>query len=355
MAFNPQEAAEILKILYQQTGQIRIELEFARSLFLAGNLADAKAQFIHILSEDMPITVRDKVEYYLSEIQKRQSFKFTIGLYEDSNPGYVTSTRTVSIFGQTLSYQPAQNTNSSPGLAVAVAAEREIVPQSNYFSQINANTVTFQTSAFNKQDFDASISKRWQGYDYKDLRAGYETMYYGGYVLYNYPYVSTKFVFNEPSQDYYGFMVKGGTLNYPQYTYLNGSQTQGNVFYNHNITRNLTLYTEVGGDSTIATQSAYSSRGFYGTLGTQVAEDSTQLQATLKASRSQRNYWQSDPFWGEVRQDSGNTYYFSITKRDFYIMGLRPSIDITYQTNNSSIPYFSYTKLFGGLFFTNVY
>ena len=355
MSSNPEEAVEVLKLLYQETGAVRIELEFARSLFLTGNLADAKAQFIHILNQSIPITVRDKVEYYLSEIQKRQTLKFTIGLFQDSNPGYVTSTRTVSIFGQTLSYQPAQNTNSATGLAVALDAEREIVPQSGYFAQVNVNTVTFQTSAFNKQDLDASFVKRWQGYDYKDLRAGYETMYYGGSVLYNYPYLSSRFVFNQPNQDYYGFMVKGGTLNYPLYTYLNGSQTQANVFYNHNITRNLTAYFEVGGDSTIATESAYSSRGMYGTIGTQIAEDSTQLQASLKASRLQRNYWQSDPFWGQVRQDSGQLYFFSVTKRDLYILGLRPSIDITYQSNNSSIPYFSYNKVFGGIFFKNVY
>ena len=355
MSSNPEEAVEILKLLYQETGAVRIELEFARSLFLTGNLADAKAQFIHILNQSIPITVRDKVEYYLSEIQKRQTLKFTIGLFQDSNPGYVTSTRTVSIFGQTLSYQPAQNTNSATGLAVALDAEREIIPQSGYFAQVNVNTVTFQTSAFNKQDLDASFVKRWQGYDYKDLRAGYETMYYGGSVLYNYPYLSSRFVFNQPNQDYYGFMVKGGTLNYPLYTYLNGSQTQANVFYNHNITRNLTAYFEVGGDSTIATESAYSSRGMYGTIGTQIAEDSTQLQASLKASRLQRNYWQSDPFWGQVRQDSGQLYFFSVTKRDLYILGLRPSIDITYQSNNSSIPYFSYNKVFGGIFFKNVY
>ena len=355
MSSSPKEAVEVFKILYQITGQTRVELELARSLFLAGNLADARAQFIDVLSKPIPITVRDKVEYYLSEIQKRQSLKFTIGFYQDSNPGYVTSARTVSIFGQTLSYQPAQNTNPELGLAVALAAEREIIPESGYFAQVNVNTATFQTSAFNKQDIDGSLTKRWQGYDYKDLKAGYETMYYGGYVLYNFPYLATRFVFNEPNQDYYGFMVKGGTLNYPQYTYLNGTQTQANVFYNHNITRNLSLYTELGGDSTIATQSAYSSRGFYGTVGTQIAEDFSQLQATLKATRLQRNYWQSDPFWGQVRQDSGQIYYFSVTKRNFYILGLRPSIDITYQTNNSSIPYFSYNKVFGGIFFTNVY
>jgi hypothetical protein len=355
MESNPAEAVEVFKILYQLTAAVRVELELARSLFLSGNLLDAKAQFIDILSKPIPITVRDKVEYYLSEIQKRQSVKVIIGIYQDSNPGYVTSARTVSIFGQTLSYQPAQNTNSETALAVGLEAERELLPQSGYFAQANINTSTFQTSAFNKQDIDLSLTKRWQGYDYKDLRIGNDTMYYGGSILYNYPYVSSRFVFNEPNQDYYGFLVKAGTLNYPSYAYLNGSQTQANVFYNHNLTQNLTAYLEVGGDSTPATQPAYSSHGFYGTIGTQIAEDSTQLQANLKASLLQRNYWDSDPFWGQVRRDSGQLYFLSITKRDLYVLGLRPSIDITYQSNNSTIPFFTYNKLFGGIFFKNVY
>lgn len=355
MSTNPEEAVEIFKILYQTTGAIRIELELARSLFLSGNLADAKAQFIHVLSQPIPITVRDKVEYYLTEIQKRQSFKLTVGLYQDSNPGYITSARTVSIFGQTLSYQPAQNTNSETGLSLGLEAEREIVPQSGYFAQVNVNTATYQTSAFNKQDVDFNLTKRWQGYDYKDLRIGNDTMYYGGAILYNYPYISSRFVFNLPNQNYYGFLVKTGTLNYPSYTYLNGSQTQANVFYNHNLTRNLTAYFEIGADTTPASQPAYSSHGVYGTLGTQFAEDSTQLQANLKASVIQRNYWDSDPFWGQVRRDSGQIYYLSITKRDLYILGLRPSIDFTYQINNSTIPFFAYNKMFGGIFFKNVY
>jgi hypothetical protein len=355
MESDPAEAVEIFKILYQLTAAVRIELELARSLFLSGNLPDAKAQFIDILNKSIPITVRDKVEYYLSEIQKRQNVKVVIGIYQDSNPGYVTSARTVSIFGQTLSYQPAQNTNSETALAVGLEAERELLPQSGYFVQANVNTSTYQTSAFNKQNIDVNFTKRWQGYDYKDLRIGNDSMYYGGSILYNYPYVSSRFVFNESNQDYYGFLVKAGTLNYPSYSYLNGSQTQGNVFYNHNLTQNLTAYLEVGGDSTPATQPAYSSHGFYGTIGTQIADDSTQLQANLKASLLQRNYWDSDPFWGLVRRDSGQLYFLSIIKRDLYVLGLRPSIDITYQSNNSTIPFFTYNKIFGGIFFKNVY
>ena len=357
MGLNPNLAAQIFADLYQDTQAVRVQLEWARSLYLAGRLSEAKVQFIDILNkpESIPITVRDKVEWYMSEIQKQQSFKFTISLFQDSNPGYITSTRTVSILGQTLSYQPAQPAQTETALNVGVQAEREIGDGSGYFAQLGANTLTYKTSGYNKQIYDASLSKRWQDYNYKDLKVGFETMYYGGYTYYNYPYVSTRFVFNAANQDYYGFNLKGGTIDYPTYTYLSGTQALTSAFYNHNITRNLTAYFEAGVDRTSATQQAYSSYGMYATVGTQIAHDATNVQATLKASVLQRNYWESDPLWGQVRQDAGKLYFFSVTKRDLYILGLRPSIDITYQSNNSSIPFFTYSKVIGGISFTNVY
>lgn len=355
MQSDPNEAVAILRPLYEQTQAVRIQLELARSLYLAGNLSEAKTEFIVLINKSIPITVRDKVEWYLSEIQKRDSVKVTIGLYQDSNPGYITSARTVSIFGQTLSYQPAQNTNAETGLAVGLEAERELIPQSGLFAQANLNTATYSTNAFNKQDIDVSVVKRWQGYDYKDLRFGYDTFFYGGNVLFTYPYASSRWVFNLPNQDYYGFLIKGGPMNYPTYTYLSGSQTLANIFYNHNITNNFTAYVETGADRTPASQAAYSSYGFYGTLGTQIAHDASNVQANLKATASQRNYWDSDPLWGQVRRDSGRLYTASITKRDWYILGMRPSIEVVYQTNQSAIPFFSYNKLFGGLFLKNVY
>jgi hypothetical protein len=355
MGSDPNRAATIFGELYSETKAVRVQLEFARSLYLAGRLAEAKIQFIDVLNKPIPIVVRDKVEWYMSEIQKQQSFKFVFGVFQDSNPGFVTSARTMSIMGQTLSYQPAQPTHSETALNIGAELEREIAPKSGIYAQVGANTVTYQTEAFNKQTYDASVTKRWEGFNYKDLKVGYQTMYFGGYTLYNNPYISTRFVFNGSNQDYYGFNAKTGTLNYPSYTYLNGSQTLASGFYNHNITRNLTAYFEAGADATPATQPAYSSHGAYATVGTQIAQDSTHLQATLKASLLQRNYWESDPFWGQVRRDAGQLYFFSLTKRNLYILGLRPSIDITYQTNNSTIPFFTYNKLFGGIFFKNVY
>lgn len=357
MGPNPNLAAQIFAELYEETKAVRVQLEWARSLYLAGHLNQARVQFIDILNkpEFLPITVRDKVEWYIGQIQKQQSFKFTISLFQDSNPGYVTSTNTVSIMGQTLSYQPAQPAKTETALNVGVQAEREIGEGSGYFAQLGANTLTYQTSSFNKQIYDASFSKRWQDYDYKDLKVGIESMYYGGYAYYSYPYISTRFVFNSTNQDYYGFHLKGGAIDYPTYTYLSGNQALTSAFYNHNITHNLSAYLEAGIDRTTATQQAYSSYGMYTTIGTQMSHDATNVQATIKASALQRNYWDSDPLWGQVRQDAGRLYFFSITKRDFYILGLRPSIDVTYQSNTSSIPFFSYGKTIGGISFTNVY
>jgi hypothetical protein len=71
MGYSPEAAAAKFDELYQETKAPRIQLEWARSLYLAGRLSEAKEQFIDVINKEIPITVRDKIEWYLSEIQKR--------------------------------------------------------------------------------------------------------------------------------------------------------------------------------------------------------------------------------------------------------------------------------------------
>lgn len=355
MRTDVDQAVVVFRDLYAETGAIRVQLELARSLYLSEEFDQAKAQFIDILSKSIPITVRDKVEWYLSEIQKQQSAKFTIGVFQDTNPGQITSERTFELFGQLFEYQPPAPTTTQTALNVTVQAEREIKRRSGLYAQANVSTLTYEASAYNKQVIDLSLAKRWEDYDYKDLRAGNQAMFYGGKFLYNMPYVSSTLVFNRPNQDYWGVSGLVGLLDYPDYSYLNGSQTQLRAFYNHNITQNLTAFFEVGGDHTDAIEQPYDSTGFYGAIGTQIAHDPTSLQLNLKATFSSRQFGAPDPFWRKTRQDQSQIFYASLIKRDFYLFGLTPVIEMTYQTSNSNIEFFSYNKFFVGLYFKNVY
>ncbi|MCD8503480.1 MAG: surface lipoprotein assembly modifier [Burkholderiaceae bacterium] len=355
MGSNIDAAVSVFRQLYDETGAIRVQLELARSLYLAEDLDGAKAEFIDILQKPIPITVRDKVEWYLNEIQKQQSFKFTIGVFQDSNPGQITSERTFELFGQLFEYQPPTPTETQTALNIGLTAERELGKRTGLYAQANVSTLTYETSAYNKQVIDLSLAKRWEDYNYKDVRLGNQTMFYGGKFLYNMPYVSSTWVFNRPNQDYWGVSGQVGQLDYPDYSYLNGPQAQLRTFYNHNITENLTAFFEVGGDHTDAKERPYDSTGYFGAIGTQIAHSPTSLQLNLKATFSGRQYGATDPLWGKTRRDKGQILYASLIKRDFYVFGLTPVIEFTYQTNSSNINFFSYNKFFVGLYFKNVY
>jgi len=355
MQTDVDEAVVVFRELYAETGAIRVQLELARSLYLAEELDAARQQFIDILQKSIPITVRDKVEWYLSEIQKQQSLKVTFGLFQDSNPGQITSERTFELFGQLFEYQPPTPTESQLALNFGLEAERELGHRTGLYAQANVSTLTYETSDYNKQVIDVSLAKRWEGFNYKDVELGNQSMFYGGDFLYNMPYVSSTLVFNRPNQDYWGVSGQVGVLDYPDYSYLNGPQTQLRAFYNHNVTENLTAYFEVGGDHTDAKERPYDSNGYYGTLGTQIAHAPTSLQLDLKATVSARDFGAKDPFWGERRRDQGYSLYASLIKRDFYILGLAPVIEFTYQNNRSNIEFFSYNKFFVGLYFKNVF
>lgn len=348
-------AVVVFRELYTETGAIRVQLELARSLYLADELDAAREQFIDILQKPIPITVRDKVEWYLNEIQKQQSVRVTFGLFQDSNPGQITSERTFELFGQLFEYQPPTPTESQLALNFGLEAERELGSRSGLYAQANLSTLTYETSDYNKQVIDLSLAKRWEDYNYKDVEVGNQTMFYGGEFLYNMPYVSSTLVFNRPNQDYWGVSGQIGLLDYPDYSYLNGPQTQVRTFYNHNVTENLTAFFEVGGDHTDAKERPYDSNGYYGTIGTQIAHSPTSLQLNLKATWSGRDYGAEDPLWGKIRRDHGQMLYASLIKRDFYVFGLTPVIEFTYQKNSSNIDFFRYNKFFVGLYFKNVY
>jgi hypothetical protein len=348
-------AVIVFRDLYAETGAIRVQLELARSLYLAEDLDAAKSEFIDILQKPIPITVRDKVEWYLTEIQKQQSFKFTFGVFQDSNPGQITSERTFELFGQLFEYQPPTPTQSQLALNIAVEAERELGKRTGLYAQAALSTLTYEASVYNKQVLDLSLAKRWQDYNYKDLRVGNQTMFYGGKFLYNMPYVSSTLIFNRPNQDYWGVSGQIGLLEYPDYSYLNGPQAQVRTYYNHNLTQNLTAFFEIGADHTDAKERPYDSTGFYGAIGTQIAHNPTSLQLNLKATFSAREYGATDPLWGKTRREQGQILYASLIKRGFYVFGLTPVIEFTYQTNNSNIDFFTYNKFFVGLYFKNVY
>ena len=350
------QAVIIFTTLYNETKSVRVQLELARALFVAGRLAEAKVQFIDILQKPIPITVRDKIEWYLSEIQKRQTVKIYIGAYQDTNPAQITSLRTFNLFGQTLIYQPSLPTDVQTAIGFTAEAEREIQPGSGLFASASVATGTFPDAMmFNRQTFDTSIIKRWQDFDYKDIRVGNEFMFYNNVLLYDAPYVSTRLVFNQPNQNSFTMFAKVAALDFPNYNYLNGTQVQGSLGYNYSIMRNLSTNVEIGGDRTTAAITAYSSYGMYASLGVQVAEDSTNLQLNARATVIQRNYWDVDPIWGATRSDTGVVYSATLTKRDFYIMGLRPEIGYVVQNNNSNIGFYSYNKAIFGVYFKNVY
>ena len=350
-----EQSVEIFQALYNDTKAVRVQLELARSLFIARRLADAKEQFIQVLNQPIPIVVRDKVEWYLSEIQKRQTLKFYVGAYQDSNPGQITSERTFTIFGQTLNYQPSVPTGSQWAINLTAEIEREIPGTDGLLASASLVTSTFSGPTFDRQIGDTSIAKRWLDANYKEVRVGNEFMFYGGSMLYDAPYVSTRMVFNQPDQNYFSFSAKASVLNFPSYLYLNGTQLQAQVGYTYNVFRNWIVSAEAGVDRTTAQTEAYSSYGMFAGLGSQIAEDSTGLQLNLKATLSRRNYWDTDPIWGLNRTDSLTTLSATLTKRDLYIFGLRPEIGYVYQHNNSNIDFYSYDKGIVGVFLKNVF
>jgi hypothetical protein len=79
-------------------------------------------------------------------------------------------------------------------------------------------------------------------------------------------------------------------------------------------------------------------------LGAQWGIRRSPYQVTAKVSSNRRAYADMDPFFGVYRNDQRWSESVSITKRDFYVWGFRPSVDVMRDVNSSNIPINSYQK-----------
>jgi hypothetical protein len=78
------------------------------------------------------------------------------------------------------------------------------------------------------------------------------------------------------------------------------------------------------------------------------------LQITGKVSAAKREFG-IDPFFAMTREDKRSFESLSLTKRDFYVAGFRPSLELLWDKNKSTILIDSYQKNLVSMMFTKVF
>lgn len=350
------EANELLLNLYERTRSPRVLLEGARVLYVAGEYAESEKLFRSVLQLEPPMMVQERVARYLDEITTANGrLDFSVGLISDTNPRASTSSETITLFGQTYSYNPGFDTTVKTGMSYGLIAEKSSGEKNRYVWGLAINGAKFSDTDFDRTSLEESVSYRLSDSPRLSVRLASEQYFLAGDFLYNMPSVSLKHVKEFSGEGYWTNEVKTGRITYRDYDYLGGMLYAYSTGFGRPIAENIILGAELGFDKMSAEESPYSYNTKSLSLLLNAYVPRFFIKYQVRATLSQRDFEAEDPFFGTVRSDQKYGVYLNILKADWKLYGMAPMVDIGYEKNSSSIELYSYKRVISTLSFKKMY
>ena len=346
------QGADMLSSLYQRTHAPRVKLEWARALYLAEKKDEAKVLFNEILETNPPYMVKEKIHVFLDDISKSDGkFNISFGLISDSNPKNLTSASSVNIFGQQYYYNPNAKAKTETGISYNISANKAFDEQSPWYFGLAINGSKFNNYQYDKTSIEESVSHKIFDSPRIYLKLSLEEYIFAGRLLYTYPAVSLRHTYENSNGFYLWDETKVGKLNYSDYKYLNGVMTNVTTGIGKAFTPQLTIGLELGVDRMNANESPYSFLS--GTVGlvSNFFLPSIELKTQIKAIKSYKNFDAMDPIFGETRRDERSGLFATITKTDWSIHDITPSLELGFEKNDSNINIYSYNRVIANIYF----
>ena len=339
-------ASEIFSTLYIQTNSPRVKLEWARSLYLAGQKNQSEKLFKEVLDSDPPFMVKERIGGYLDDIAlTKGKFDYSFGLMVDSNPRTITNSQILNIFGQSFKYDPGFNRGNQLGLNYLFDGSKSLDGSEKLIGHFSVGGTKFEASLFDKTSVQGDVTYRFSDEPRLQAKIGLERYYFGGKTLYDSPSLGLRHSLGDEAGGYWFTDIKTGQMFYPEYSYMNGNLSSLTTSFGKPFFPGITLGLEIGVDRATANQNSYA---FYtetvsGVINLISLEYS--LKSQIKFTAAYRKYGDADPIFGDTRTDRRNGIYISFIKPNIKFFDLAPSLDLGWEKSSSNIEIYSYRRL----------
>ena len=341
---NLEQAESIFREMLKNTDSPRVKLELARTLFLQGKYAEAKALFQEVSTQtDTPWRVRDNIQTFVRTIEERTGYlKFGVTVISDSNPRSLPAQKEFSIGG--LQVTPTEAPKKLTGLRYSM---RGWLPFSE--SGRSAGYLTASYSDFPGQDIDRltidagairalSDSGRVRG------KAGIEAGTLAGKPLYYFPYLGLDAVLAQTDTARLTGELKVGKVLFPDFDYLDADYTSLAVSARKSISQFAAISLSGTIESSSANERPYSYSGWEVGPGIDTFWLNSAYLVGARASAGMRKYAEADPLFGEQRSDSKTKLELTVGNKRWRWRNRYVSLVASYERNRSNIEFFSYRK-----------
>lgn len=346
-AGNPMRAATIFEQLLAETGSPRVKLELARALYMLEDYERSEQLFREVLAlPGLPWRVGENIRVYLDEIDMATGYiKFGVGLVSDSNPRNFTNSREVIIGGQTLQVVEPEDNREVYGVRLSVRGYRPLDEKRRTTAFFTASYSDFPAYTFDRLTGDVGLAQAVPGVPWLKAKAGFEGARLGGDTLYRFPYVGALAAM-APSEGYRLLgEFKFGRLQVPQSPNLDSH----NLFLIGKLAYPPALGPALSNEATLERAEADAAFDSYrgGSLGGTVVwpSDAWDTRFTLYGSAGTRNYQGMDPFFGDRRRDTRYVLSLDLLRPSLRIRGYRPQIGVMYEKTESTLDFYSFSKL----------
>jgi tetratricopeptide (TPR) repeat protein len=338
------------RLLTRDPTLLRVRLDLARALFLAGDYDAARYHFEHALGHDLPETARQTVYLYLQRIETETSWlTVTVAVGPDSNPSYASSAETVDILGQPFVLSPDARARKAIGLTAFVQARHSFGAENRglarAYLELRDFPDTYADYHYAQGTLGASSIRGdhvWTA-EAGPLAARYQdaTLYVGGLVQLRHASPVTPRLLASQT-----LTVK--RLEYRDYDYLSADETwlNGQVRYALSAAAGVSLALSAGRNDT--DQSEYSYDALDGALGFD-AELARRFNVDVRVGYARYRYDGPSTLFGQLRKDRLLRLDFNVVARDWALRGFAPLVTAGYARNDSTISLLDYRRHYFGV------
>ncbi len=341
-------AAVLFKKLFEQTGSIRVKLEWARAAFISHEYDLAQKLFDEVLSESIPESVRFNIGLYKAELSKiATNNDYGFGISKDTNPFSLSQPQEVYIYGLPFRFQPPIKRESLLGLNFYFTKNTSLFNSNDIRAIIGVEATQYEGTNNNKYSFHSAIDYRIPDFKSVSIRAGINPTYQRDARVMDHSYINF-----QHRMDYaFGPLnttqidLKIGKNNYP----LSPQADSNSKSLSFSTVKNFSGTTQLGGsfyiDSSRANFESISFKTYSASLFLKkyVESISSTFQANILTAH--RFYVGSDELFGIRRVDLRNVASVSVSN-NLKIIGLYPAIELGVEKFDSNISINSYNRIF---------
>jgi hypothetical protein len=341
-----EQAEAIFAALYQQTGALRVKLEWARAAFLGKRYNLSRRLFDEILEENLPDAVRFNIAIYLNEIARQggDMTDYGVTFVNDSNPFLVSQRQTIWLYGLPFDYEPAHKPERLAGAQAYLSHYRALNDAETLRLLFDGDHTQYEGRNNSKTNLRLALQVKRNTGDNLSLNLGVDHYFERGHLLIRQPYVGLRWredhltgPLNQIQLD-----ARLSKNEFPDYDYMQGNTRSFSGIFAKNLTQTLQLGVTAHVDDAPARLPSQSYRtvslGGWGQVFIPWLASSVQLGHTA----TRRKFAAMDEFFAVDRRDWRRDTHLIIRPFEWKIGTLYPALVVGHTESRSNIPIYQY-------------